>query len=237
MEVYNRSMVIHGIQKLTLVDYPGHPAAILFTGDCNFRCPFCQNAPLVLSSSSEPVIAEDEIFSFLKKRKGMLEGVVVTGGEPTLQKDLIPFLGRLKTLGYLVKLDTNGYRPEVLKSAVESGYVDYVAMDIKTSLDEYPVVAGIKDLDVSRIERSVELLKSGAVDYEFRTTVVEPLHHKENFEKIGELLKGCRRYYLQSFVDSGNIIGKNCFPPSQEQLKNYLKTVSNYIESVSIRDR
>ena len=237
MEVYNRSMVIHGIQKLTLVDYPGHPAAILFTGDCNFRCPFCQNAPLVLSSSSEPVIAEDEIFSFLKKRKGMLEGVVVTGGEPTLQSDLIPFLGRLKTLGYLVKLDTNGYRPDVLEKAMESGYVDYVAMDIKTSLDEYPVVAGIKDLDVSRIERSVELLKSGAVDYEFRTTVVEPLHHKENFEKIGELLKGCRRYYLQSFVDSGNIIGKNCFPPSQEQLKNYLKTVSNYIESVSIRDR
>ena len=237
MEVYNRSMVIHGIQKLTLVDYPGHPAAILFTGDCNFRCPFCQNAPLVLSSSSEPLIADEEIFSFLTKRKGMLDGVVVTGGEPTLQRDLIPFLGRLKTLGYLVKLDTNGYRPDVLEKAMESGYVDYVAMDIKTSLDEYPVVAGIKNLDVSRIERSVELLKSGAVDYEFRTTVVEPLHHKENFEKIGELLKGCRRYYLQSFVDSGNIIGKNCYPPSQEQLKNYLKTVSNYIESVSIRDR
>ena len=237
MEVYNRSMVIHGIQKLTLVDYPGHPAAILFTGDCNFRCPFCQNAPLVFSSSSEPVIADEEIFSFLTKRKGMLDGVVVTGGEPTLQKDLIPYLGRLKDLGYLVKLDTNGYRPDVLEKAMESGYVDYVAMDIKTSLDEYPVVAGIKNLDVSRIERSVELLKSGAVDYEFRTTVVEPLHHKENFEKIGELLKGCRRYYLQSFVDSGNIIGKNCFPPSQEQLKNYLKTVSNYIESVSIRDR
>ena len=237
MEVYNRSMVIHGIQKLTLVDYPGHPAAILFTGDCNFRCPFCQNAPLVLSSSSEPLIADEEIFSFLTKRKGMLDGVVVTGGEPTLQRDLIPFLGRLKTLGYLVKLDTNGYRPDVLEKAMESGYVDYVAMDIKTSLDEYPVVAGIKNLDVSRIERSVELLKTGAVDYEFRTTVVEPLHHKENFEKIGELLKGCRRYYLQSFVDSGNIIGKNCYPPSQEQLKNYLKTVSNYIESVSIRDR
>ena len=237
MEVYNRSMVIHGIQKLTLVDYPGHPAAILFTGDCNFRCPFCQNVSLVLSSSSEPLIADEEIFSFLTKRKGMLDGVVVTGGEPTLQKDLIPYLGRLKGLGYLVKLDTNGYRPDVLEKAMESGYVDYVAMDIKTSLDEYPVVAGIKNLDVSRIERSVELLKSGAVDYEFRTTVVEPLHHKENFEKIGELLKGCRRYYLQSFVDSGNIIGKNCFPPSQEQLKNYLKTVSNYIESVSIRDR
>ena len=230
-------MVIHGIQKLTLVDFPGHPASILFSGNCNFRCPFCQNAPLVLDSEDEPVLDNDEIFSFLKKRKKMLEGVVVTGGEPTINKDLIPFLSSLKDLGYLVKLDTNGYRPDVLEKAMESGYVDYVAMDIKTSLDEYPVVAGIKNLDVSRIERSVELLKSGAVDYEFRTTVVEPLHHKENFEKIGELLKGCRRYYLQSFVDSGNIIGKNCFPPSQEQLKNYLKTVSNYIESVSIRDR
>ena len=230
-------MIIHGIQKLTLVDFPGHPASILFSGNCNFRCPFCQNAPLVLDSEDEPVLDNDEIFSFLNKRKKMLEGVVVTGGEPTINKDLIPFLSSLKDLGCLVKLDTNGYRPDVLEKAMESGYVDYVAMDIKTSLDEYPVVAGIKDLDVSRIERSVELLKSGTVDYEFRTTVVEPLHHKENFEKIGELLKGCRRYYLQSFVDRGNIIGKNCFPPSQEQLKNYLKTVSNYIESVSIRDR
>ena len=167
----------------------------------------------------------------------MLEGVVVTGGEPTINKDLIPFLSSLKDLGYLVKLDTNGYMPEVLRKAVESGVVDYVAMDIKTSLDEYSKLCGVENIDTSRIKESIDYLMSGAVDYEFRTTVVEPLHHKENFEKIGELLKGCRRYYLQSFVDSGNIIGKNCYPPSQEQLKNYLKTVSNYIESVSIRDR
>ena len=131
-------MVIHGIQKLTLVDFPGHPASILFTGNCNFRCPFCQNAPLVLDSEEEPVLDDNEIFSFLKKRKRMLEGVVVTGGEPTINKDLIPFLSSLKDLGYLVKLDTNGYMPDVLKRAVESGAVDYVAMDIKTSLDEYP---------------------------------------------------------------------------------------------------
>ena len=129
-------MVIHGIQKLTLVDFPGHPASILFSGNCNFRCPFCQNAPLVLDSEDEPVLDNDEIFSFLKKRKKMLEGVVVTGGEPTINKDLIPFLSSLKDLGYLVKLDTNGYMPEVLRKAVESGVVDYVAMDIKTSLDE-----------------------------------------------------------------------------------------------------
>ena len=230
-------MVIHGIQKLTLVDFPGHPASILFSGNCNFRCPFCQNAPLVLDSEDEPVLDNDEIFSFLKKRKKMLEGVVVTGGEPTINKDLIPFLSSLKDTGYLVKLDTNGYMPDVLIKAVESNVVDYVAMDIKTSLDEYSKLCGVENIDTSRIKESIDYLMSGAVDYEFRTTVVEPLHHKENFEKIGELLKGCRRYYLQSFVDSGNIIGKNCFPPSQEQLKNYLKTVSNYIESVSIRDR
>lgn len=230
-------MVIHGIQKLTLVDFPGHPASILFTGNCNFRCPFCQNAPLVLDSEEEPVLDDHEIISFLKKRKRMLEGVVVTGGEPTINKDLIPFLSSLKDLGYLVKLDTNGYMPDVLKRAVESGAVDYVAMDIKTSLDEYPKLCGVENIDTSRIKESIDFLLSGVVDYEFRTTVVEPLHHKENFEKIGEIIKGCLRYFLQSFVDSGNIIGKNCFPPTQEQLQNYLETLSYYIKNVSIRDR
>ena len=230
-------MVIHGIQKLTLVDFPGHPASILFSGNCNFRCPFCQNAPLVLDSEDEPVLDNDEIFSFLKKRKKMLEGVVVTGGEPTINKDLIPFLSSLKDLGYLVKLDTNGYMPEVLRKAVESGVVDYVAMDIKTSLDEYSKLCGVENIDTSRIKESKDYLMSGAVDYEFRTTVVEPLHHKENFEKIGEMTKDCLRYYLQSFVDSGNIIGKNCFPPTQEQLQNYLEILSSYIKNVSIRDR
>ena len=230
-------MVIHGIQKLTLVDFPGHPASILFSGNCNFRCPFCQNAPLVLDSEDEPVLDNDEIFSFLNKRKKMLEGVVVTGGEPTINKDLIPFLSSLKDLGYLVKLDTNGYMPDVLRKAVESGSVDYVAMDIKTSLDEYPKLCGVEDIDVSRIKESIDFLMTGAVDYEFRTTVVEPLHHKENFEKIGEMTKNCQRYFLQSFVDSGNIIGKNCFSPSPEQLQNYLEILSSYIKNVSIRDR
>lgn len=230
-------MVIHGIQKLTLVDYPGHPAAILFSGKCNFRCPFCQNTPLVLDSDQEPVLDNDELFEFLKKRKRMLEGIVVTGGEPTINGDLIPFLSSLKDLGYLVKLDTNGYMPDVLKEAVEKNVVDYVAMDIKTSLDEYPNLCGVKNIDVSRIEESIQFLMSGKVDYEFRTTVVEPLHHKENFEKIGEITKGCLRYFLQSFVDSGNILGKNCFSPTSEQLQNYLETLSSYIENVSIRDR
>ncbi|MGN1163566.1 MAG: anaerobic ribonucleoside-triphosphate reductase activating protein, partial [Candidatus Ornithospirochaeta sp.] len=185
------------MQKLTLVDFPGHPAAILFTGSCNFRCPFCHNASLVLHPEKEGVLDNGDIMEFLKKRRNMLEGVVVTGGEPTLQKDLIPFLSSIKALGYLVKLDTNGYMPDVLEAAVESGAVDYVAMDIKTSLDEYPLLTGIGNIDVSRIEKSVAYLKKGKVDHEFRTTVVEPLHHRENFEKIGRLLEGNERFFLQ----------------------------------------
>ncbi len=229
-------MIIHGIQKLTLVDYPGKCACILFSGACNFRCPFCQNGSLVLHPESEPVISEEEIFSFLKKRRNMLEGVVVTGGEPTINSDLIPFLGRIKDLGYSVKLDTNGYLPHVLKAAVESGYVDYVAMDIKTSLDEYDKLSGVVT-DTSRIKESIDFLLEGIVDYEFRTTVVGELHKRENFEKIGETIKGARRYFLQSFVQSEDTIMKGFTSPSLSELESYVELLNCYIENVSIRDR
>ncbi len=229
-------MIIHGIQKLTLVDYPGKCACILFSGACNFRCPFCQNGSLVLHPENEPVISEDELFSFLKKRKNMLDGVVVTGGEPTINSDLIPFLGRIKELGYSVKLDTNGYLPTMLKNAVKSGSVDYVAMDIKTSLDEYDLLTGVKT-DTSRIEESIAFLLEGNVDYEFRTTVVRELHKRENFVKIGETIRGCRRYFLQSFVQSEDTIQKGFASPSLEDLQGYVKLLNSYIENVSIRDR
>ena len=229
-------MVIHGIQKLTLVDNPGKCACILFSGACNFRCPFCQNGSLVLHPENEPVIDDDEIFSFLTKRRKMLEGVVVTGGEPTINKDLIPFLSRLKALGYSVKLDTNGYLPEVLKAAVESGNVDYVAMDIKTSLDEYSRLSGV-ETDTSRIEESIDYLLSGKVDYEFRTTVVNPLHKRENFEKIGKRIRGAKRYFLQSFVPSENTIEKGFESPSLEDIGIYIETLRSYIENVQMRDR
>ena len=229
-------MVIHGIQKLTLVDYPGKCACILFSGACNFRCPFCQNGSLVLHPENEPVIDDDEIFSFLTKRRKMLEGVVVTGGEPTINKDLIPFLGRLNALGYSVKLDTNGYLPDVLKAAVESGNVDYVAMDIKTSLDEYSRLSGV-ETDTSRIEESIDYLLSGKVDYEFRTTVVNPLHKRENFEKIGKRIRGAKRYFLQSFVPSENTIEKGFESPSLEDIRIYIETLRSYIENVQMRDR
>ena len=229
-------MIIHGLQKLTLVDYPGKCACILFSGACNFRCPFCQNGSLVLEPENEPVIPDGEIFSFLEKRKRMLEGVVVTGGEPTINADLIPFLGRIKALGYAVKLDTNGYMPSVLKDAVRSGYVDYVAMDIKTSLDEYSILSGVK-ADTSRIQESIDFLLSGEVDYEFRTTVVKELHHASNFKKIGETIKGAKRYFLQSFVPSEDTISTGFTTPSLEDLQNYKEILNSYIENVSIRDR
>ena len=219
---------VSGANGILCYGYVDHAAGLTFEGLALVSC---------MDDDYTIVLDNDEIFSFLKKRKGMLEGVVVTGGEPTINRDLIPFLSSLKDLGYLVKLDTNGYRPDVLRQAVEKGVVDYVAMDIKTSLDEYPKLCGVENIDTSRIKESIDYLMTGVVDYEFRTTVVEPLHHEENFKKIGQITKGCRRYFLQSFVESGNILGKNCFPPSSGQLQNYLEILSSYIENVSIRDR
>ena len=229
-------MIIHGLQKLTLVDYPGYMAAILFTGSCNFRCPFCHNGRLVLSAKDEPVVSQAEIFSFLEKRRGMLDGVVVTGGEPTLNKDLIPFLESIKALGYKVKLDTNGYRPDVLESALASGAVDYVAMDIKNSIDMYPATAGLCFFSPERIERSVDLLMAGNVEYEFRTTVVKEHHSEENFKRIGAWLRGAEKFFLQSFIKSEDTIDKSLNPPSLEDLQNYQKILRNYIDNVQIRD-
>ena len=230
-------MQIHGFQKLTLVDFPGRVAAILFTGACNFRCPFCQNASLVLHPDTEPMIDDDEIFSYLRKRKGMLDGVVVTGGEPTLQPDLLGYLSRLKEEGYAVKLDTNGYRPDVMKEAVRCGLVDYIAMDIKNSLSRYAVTAGLPGLDTSLIEESIGYLLEGHVPYEMRTTVVHELHSDEDFEEIGQMCRGAASFYLQTFSDSGDIIGKNLTPPSAEDMERYIRILRKTIGNVSLRDR
>ena len=229
-------MLIHGLQKMTLVDYPEKVAAILFTGACNFRCPFCQNAALVLHPDTEEVIPDDEIFSYLKKRKGLLDGVVVTGGEPTLARDLIDYIKRLKDIGYSVKLDTNGYRPDVMAAAVESG-VDYVAMDIKNSLDKYPETAGIAGFDPSLIERSVEYLAEDKVMYEFRTTVMHELHDEESFRKIAYMARHSHVYYLQSYSDAGDIINPIFSAPSAEELEAYSAILRTHIENVFIRDR
>ncbi|MCR5116356.1 MAG: anaerobic ribonucleoside-triphosphate reductase activating protein [Lachnospiraceae bacterium] len=227
-------MQIHGFNKTTLLDFPGHLASTVFTGGCNMRCPYCQNADLVLNPMSQPLISEEVVFDHIKKRKGIIEGVCITGGEPTLQADLEDFIKRLKELGVMVKLDSNGYRPEVLKRLMGNGLLDYVAMDIKSSLDDYHTVAGVK-LDTSLIKESIDLLKNGPIDYEFRTTVVKELHSKETFEKIGELLSGAKQYFLQGYIDSERVIERRFSSYTKEELETFVAILKKTIKNVSIR--
>lgn len=209
-------MRISGIQKLTLLDYPGKTACIIFCYGCNFLCPFCHNA-LLVTEKAESFISEEEIFSFLKKRRGILDGVCVTGGEPTLQKDLKEFLGKIKALGYSVKLDTNGYKPEVLKEIIDEGLCDYVAMDIKNTPTKYALTVG-REIDRDRIKKSIAVLREGKVPCEFRTTVVKDFHTKEDIKEIAELLKGEIPWYLQQFKDSGQLIEEGLSPYSKEEM-------------------
>ena len=202
-------MKLAGLQKLTLLDFPGHVACTVFTAGCNLRCPFCHNSELVLPERKPALMDAESFFSFLKKRQGILEGVCVTGGEPLLQKDIVPFLRRIKGLGFAVKLDTNGCFPNLLRSLVEEGLVDFVAMDIKNSPARYGQTAGIPHMDLTPIQESVAFLLSGAVDYEFRTTVVRELHTVEDIVAIARWVQGDgERLFLQQFVDSGDLIGE-----------------------------
>ena len=228
-------MRICGFQTLTLLDYPGLVACTVFLGHCNFRCPFCQNGNLVLHPEREEPVSEEKVFAHLKKRKGLLDGVCVTGGEPTLDPGLPEFLEKIRRLGYRVKLDTNGYRPEVLKSLVSAGLVDYVAMDIKNSPDRYAETAGLPELDVLRIQESVEFLMACGIDYEFRTTVTRELHGRQEFEKIGKWLAGCKRYCLQSYRESEFVLNPVFSGYSREQLERFQKLLQQRIGRVEIR--
>lgn len=228
-------MRIQGLQKLTLLDYPEHVACTVFTAGCNFRCPFCHNASLVVDIPEESEITEDDFFDFLKKRVGVLDGVCVSGGEPLLQPDIESFLRKIKELGYAVKLDTNGSFPEKLKQLVEKGLVDYVAMDIKNSKETYAITCGLQTLDVVSIEKSVAYLKEGHVPYEFRTTVVKNYHFKENFEMIGQWLNGAEKYFLQNFVDSGDLINKKMQGCTEEEMKELLEMVKQYVPGAKLR--
>ena len=228
-------MQIHGLNKLTLLDFPGHTAATIFTGYCQFRCPFCQNGSLVLNPEGEPVIEKEEILRFLKKRQGILEGVCITGGEPTLDPDLEPFIREIKDFGYLVKLDTNGYRPDVLKHLAGQGLLDYVAMDIKSSREGYEKAAGKPGMDLKKIEESVDFLMNGTLPYEFRTTIVEELHGEKEVKEIGQWLSGCSQYYLQRYQDSEGVLAAWCSAPSKEKLENFVKILRKTIERVEIR--
>ena len=205
-------MIIHGFQKLTLLDFPTKTACTVFTGGCNLRCPFCHNAGLVLSPGKYPTVSEDEVFALLEKRKNTIDGVCITGGEPTLQPELPGFLEKLRRLGYAVKLDTNGTNPAMLKALLHERVLDYVAMDIKNSPSRYAETCGGIDC-LSRVRESAALLMDGTVDYEFRTTVCAPLHTPRDMEELGRWLKGARRYFLQPFADSGGAVNGGAFAP------------------------
>ena len=228
-------MIINGLQKLTLLDFPGRTACTVFFGGCNFRCPFCHNASLVLDSVSLPRISQEEVFSFLEKRKGLLDGVAVTGGEPTLQRDLPDFLKRIKELGFAVKLDTNGSDPAGLRRMIEQGLVDYAAMDIKSSPEGYAAAAGITAIDLKPIFESTALLLEGRIEYEVRTTAVKGLHTPEDFDAIGRMIEGAEKYFIQCFKDSGDILADGCGAPSRSELDEMLAAVRKYVPSACLR--
>lgn len=226
-------MQFHGFQKLTLLDFPGKVACLLFTGGCNFRCPFCHNAGLV-THLGEKTYSEEEILSYLEKRKGILDGVCVTGGEPLLQSGLSAFLKKVKALGYAVKLDTNGSFPDRLKALVFDGLVDYVAMDIKNAPEKYALTVGT-EADLAAVKESVSFLLSGAVDYEFRTTLVAELHTAADMEAIGEWIKGAKRYFLQTFRDSGDLIGTGLGALDEESTRAFSEIAQRYAIPAQIR--
>ena len=228
-------MRIDGLQKMTLLDFPGKVACTVFTGGCNFRCPFCHNALLVTELPENPDYTVDEILSFLKKRSGLLDGVAITGGEPLMNPDIANFIKKIRDLGYAVKLDTNGSYPDRLKSIVGEGLVDYVAMDIKNCREKYAETIGLNSYDLSKIEESVEFLKSGTVDYEFRTTVVNEFHTVEDIRKAAEWIKGAKRYFLQNFVDSGNLIDGSVTGVGKQTMLDMQKAAADFVSQTEIR--
>ena len=227
-------MRINGFQKMTLLDFPGHIACTVFTGGCNFRCPFCHNAGLVEGHSAESYTAE-EILSYLEKRSGLIEGVCITGGEPLLQPDIEEFISNIKKLGYLVKLDTNGSFPEKLISLVEKGLIDYVAMDVKNRMEKYGETVGIADFDTADVEKSIKFLLKGSVDYEFRTTVVKEFHTEQDIEALAQYIGGAKKYFIQQFVDSGKILGGKLTPHTPEILGNMRNLAKKHIQNVELR--
>ena len=225
-------MKISGIQKLSMVDFNNHVSCTLFTSGCNFACPFCHNSGLVYGNEQE--ISEKDIFDFLTKRKNILDAVVISGGEPTLHRDLPQFLERIKKLGYLIKLDTNGTNPEMLKDLFEKGLIDYIAMDIKNSINGYPETIG-KCIAFDKINNSINYIMNCGIDYEFRTTLVKEFHNIDRIKEIAELIPNAKRYYLQKFIDSGNCISENLHEVTKDDANKFLKILLEKIPSTFLR--
>lgn len=227
-------MIIEGLQKTTLLDFPGLVACTVFAHGCNLRCPFCHNAGLVVRKP-ENIISQEELSAFLQKRKGILDGVCLTGGEPLAQKDAIEFIEFLRSFGYKIKLDTNGFYPERLKEVIDKGLVDYIAMDIKSSPEGYPKAVGVPDIDISPALESIKLIMASGIDYEFRTTAVKGLHLVSDFERIGDMIAGAKQYFIQQFIDSGDIIENGYSAFSGEETEKLIAAVREKVPNVKAR--
>lgn len=227
-------MVIGGLQKMTLLDYPGKIACTVFLPGCNLRCPYCHNSALVIPEKLTEGFPQEELLTFLQKRQGKLDGVCITGGEPTIHRELPQLIRRIKDLGFLVKLDTNGSNPGMLEDLIREGLIDYAAMDIKNSPAWYQKTCG----GISILEpagKSLELLKTDAIDYELRTTVCKPLHDSASMESLGQWIQGAKRYFIQNFEDSGDLVGTGMKPFSQRELEEFLNIVRAYVPEAHIR--
>lgn len=227
-------MDIHGLQKMTLLDYPGKVACTVFLAGCDLHCPFCHNSELI-GGACEPVTDSDAFLRFLEKRRGLLEGVAITGGEPLLRNDIDQFLLAIKALGYPVKLDTNGNHPDALSRVIARKLVDYVAMDVKNSPERYAETCGLAHMDLTPIRESVQLLLSDTVDYEFRTTVVRQLHDEGSFLAIGQWIKGAKRYFLQPFTDRDTVLYDGFSAPDRDTMNHYASVMLKQVRDVQIR--
>lgn len=228
-------MIICGLNKTTLLDYPGHVASTIFLGGCNFRCQFCQNSSLVLNPYSESSITKEDLFSHLSKRKGIISGICITGGEPTLNSDLPDLIRDIKALDFKVKLDTNGYNPTMLEYLIQENLLDMVSMDIKASKEVYPDITGIPNLDICIIDKSINILKNSNLHHEFRTTVVNEYFSENDIHAIGKWLPKDSLYYLQLFKTSGLVLKKGLHAPNTDTINTYLEIIRNYIPNSHLR--
>ena len=227
-------MKLHGLQKMTLLDFPGRVACTVFLGGCDFRCPFCHNFELV-DGTEPPVMEDTEFFDFLESRKGLLDGVAVTGGEPCLHRDLPAFLERVRAMGFATTLDTAGYHPDLLKELLDRGLLDYIAMDIKNAPEKYAVTCGVETVDLEKVRASIKLIMESGVPYEFRTTVVKELHEPEDFLSIGALIEGAEKYFLQQFTDRETVPFDGLHAPAPEELDRYAALVAPFVKNAEVR--
>lgn len=229
-------MHIKSLQKTTLIDYPGKIAATIFLGGCNFRCDYCYNKDLVLRWQQIPDIPEETVLETIKKRKNFIEGVVITGGEPTLNKDLKDFIIKIRDMGLLIKLDTNGYKPEVIEDFINQKIVDYIAIDVKAPLARYAEITGVKEFLTERIERSIALLKSSGIDYEFRTTVWKNCFSKDDFHSIFQMIKGAPHYYIQNMYPMFTIAPQKTYEPMERsEIEPIIAMAKEYLNHVELR--